>query len=256
MKKRLIVSLLVFVLVLVISIFIAYGHEEDQTYMTEKPNIYPVTTWQVVGYGTLAFGILVVIMLLFHTKMNNNIKRLVFFLVVTVTSLVTIFLIVSTLHLNIVSQSKGPVHWHADYEIWDCNNQIQLFAPSGLSNEQGTGMLHSHDDNRIHVEGVLMDIKSASLGAFFQAIGGYLNDDSYKVISRNGIVEVHNGDSCNGQPASLHVFVNGKLIEHPDDYVISPYENVPPGDRINIIFTEKPVDQIDPYIQNDHAKLK
>ena len=48
--------------------------------------------------------------------------------------------------------------------------------------------------------------------------------------------------------ASLH-FVNGNLISNPDDYVIAPQEKVPPGDKIKIIFTEKPVDQINPNIK-------
>jgi hypothetical protein len=60
---------------------------------------------------------------------------------------------------------------------------------------------------------------------------------------------VHEGDFCNEKPAKLYVFVNGNLIEAPSAYVIAPYEKVPPGDRIKIVFTEKALEEIDPNIR-------
>ena len=125
-----------------------------------------------------------------------------------------------------------------------------LPEPKGLTNKQGTDLMHSHDDNRIHVEGVLLDKKQASLGAFFYAVGGSITDDGMKIPTEEGSIEIHEGDECNEQPAKLYVFVNGNLINKPSQYVISPYERVPPGDRIKIVFTEKHIEQIDPDIQN------
>lgn len=165
-----------------------------------------------------------------------------------VTLLVTIYIILTTLHLNIISITKGPVHWHADFEIWVCNKEIKLAKPKGLSNKQGVDLMHAHDDSRIHIEGVLLDRKAASLGAFFYAISGSLSDDRLKVVTDEGLFAVHNGELCNEKPAKLYVFVNGNLINNPSGYEISHYEKVPPGDRIKFVFTEKPIEEINPNI--------
>ena len=161
---------------------------------------------------------------------------------------VSLYLAITTIHTNLISFTKGPVHWHADYEIWICNQEISLPEPKGMSNELGTDTLHSHNDNRIHVEGALMGPKQASLGAFFNAIGGYLSDDELKVNADNGLIAKHNGDFCNDQPAKLYVFVNGQLINDPSNYVIAPYEKVPPGDKIKFIFTEMSMQDVNPNI--------
>ena len=105
-----------------------------------------------------------------------------------------------------------------------------------MSNKQGVDLTHSHNDNRIHVEGAMLNKKEASLGAFFYAVKGSLSDDGIKIPTDDGLVSKHNGDSCNGVPGKLYVFVNGNLLSNPVDYVISPYEKVPPGDRIKFVF--------------------
>ena len=209
--------------------------------MLDHSEIYPLSQLTVVGYGSVAFSILILIIVLFHKSMNDVIKKTIYILLVVLISSVTLYLIITTLHLNMISLSKGPVHWHADFEIWVCDKEIKLAEPKGLSNKQGVDLMHSHDDNRIHVEGVILDKKQASLGAFFYAVGGSLSSDGLRVPTDNGLFEVHDGDLCNEQPAKLYVFVNGNLISNPSTYVISPYEKVPPGDRIKFVFTEKPI---------------
>ena len=95
----------------------------------------------------------------------------------------------------------------------------------------------------------MLDKKAASLGAFFYALGGSISDDGLKVPTGDGLLSVHDGDKCNEQPAKLYVFVNGRPIENPKYYEIAHYEKVPPGDRIKITFTEKPIEEINPYLQ-------
>ena len=87
---------------------------------------------------------------------------------------------VSTVYLNVKSDSGGPAHWHADFETWVCDNQIELRDPTGfLSNKIGTSVLHEHDDQRIHLEGVVVDDKvDASLGKFFHVVGGALTAEA------------------------------------------------------------------------------
>ena len=247
MKKRYFIFLLLIIIVFTTSIVFSHEGEEDE-FMLDHYNLYPLTQLQATGYGLLIFSILIGIIISFHKKMNDFTKKTIYLLVVAVAGLVTIYLVVTTLHLNIISLTKGPVHWHADFEIWVCDKEIKLAEPKGLSNKQGVDLMHAHADNRIHVEGVILDKKQASLGAFFYAIGGSLSDDGLRVPTDNGLVSAHEGDKCNEQPAKLYVFVNGNLIENPSAFVIAPYEKVPPGDRIKFVFTEKSVEEINKNI--------
>ncbi|MBI1936075.1 hypothetical protein HYS31_06560 [Candidatus Woesearchaeota archaeon] len=247
MKKRRFALLLLFFLAVFASFALAHG-EENEEFMLDHSSLYPITQMQAFGYGSLVFIILVIAILLFHKKMTNMAKTITYALVVAVTAIVTIYLVITTLHLNFISLTKGPVHWHADFEIRVCDKEIKLNEPEGLSNKQGVDLMHAHDDNRIHVEGVILDEKQASLGAFFYAIGGSISEDGLKVPTGEGLLSVHDGDNCNGQPARFYVFVNGNLIQNPREYSISHYEKVPPGDRIKIVFTEKTLEQINPSI--------
>lgn len=152
-----------------------------------------------------------------------------------------LFLAGSTVYLNVKSDSGGPVHWHADIEYWACGNQLELRNPTGtLSNKIGTSTLHEHDDQRIHLEGVVVDgIKDASLGKFMYVIDGAITDealvmpldseDSYfednididgenapnpqlidSFIVREGeevFFRALDGQNCGNEPADVQVFV-------------------------------------------------
>ncbi|MBS3100733.1 hypothetical protein J4204_01220 [Candidatus Woesearchaeota archaeon] len=246
MKKR---YLFLLFLALILPVNFAFAHEgEEDEFMLDHSELYPITQLQAAGYGSLAFGVLIAVILLFHKKMEGMAKKIAYSLILIVVALVTLYLVIVTLHLNLISLTKGPVHWHADFEIWVCDKEIRLAEPKGLSNKQGVDLMHAHNDNRIHVEGVLLDMKAASLGAFFHAVGGSISDDGMRVPTDENLVVVRNGYTCNEKPAKLYVFVNGNLIENPGDYAISHYEEVPPGDRIKFVFTEKSVEEINKNI--------
>jgi hypothetical protein len=245
MKKRFGIFLLVSVLLSAISF--AHGGWEDE-YNLNPHDVYPLNHWEVVGYGAGAFLLLVLVMMATGKHLHQAGKKVLFTSTCILCALVTLYLILTTIHLNATSWSKGPVHWHADFEIWACDSQISLVEPTGFTNKQGTDLLHAHDDNRMHIEGVLLNERAASLGAFFHALDGKLTNTGFVLPSRNGMVSVENGQACNGIPAKLYMFVNGNLASDFPEYSIAHFENVPPGDRIKIIFTEKPIDQINPYI--------
>lgn len=247
MKKSLLIFLVI-ILALSTNVF-SHGGEEEAEYQLDHSKLYPISQMQAAGYGTLIFGVLALIIVLFNKKMNDAFKKIIYLLLVALVAVVTLYLVLTTLHLNMISMTKGPVHWHADFEILVCNNEIRLSEPKGLSNKQGVDLMHAHNDNRIHVEGVILDERQASLGAFFYAVGGSLASDGLKVPTDDGLIAMHDGDKCNEKPAKLYVFVNGNLVENPAAYEISHYEKVPPGDRIKFVFSEKPVDEIDPYIK-------
>ena len=152
----------------------------------------------------------------------------------------------STIYLNVVSESKGPVHWHADFEIWNCGEAIDLIDSTGLSNRVGIPVLHEHGDNKIHVEGIVVEKSHADLHSFFEAVGGSLTNNYFAVSTNKGIIEMRNGDLCNGVAGKLQAFiyktennvVKQEKLENFDEYVLSPYSNTPPGDCIILEFNE------------------
>ncbi|HLC49956.1 MAG TPA: hypothetical protein VJI97_00845 [Candidatus Nanoarchaeia archaeon] len=247
MKKR--YSFFLYLLLSFLLVAISYAHGDETEYNLDHNELYPISQWSIVGYGLMALGVFVAVMVLFHKQMSETTKKIVYYLVAGVAVFVTVYLIIVTLHINVVSLSKGPVHWHADFEVWACDNELKLPSPTGMSNKQGVALLHSHDDNRIHVEGVIMNNIQASLGAYFYAVGGSLSSDGFTFPTAEGSVTMHEGNLCNGQPGHLYTFVNGNSISEPQSYAIAPHEKVPPGDKIKIIFTEKPIDQINPNIK-------
>ena len=247
MKKRMFFLLLVIAL----SAQLAYAHEAEEDFELDHSGLYPISQLKATGYGSLVFGALIAMILLFHKKMNEIEKKIVYYLVAAVAVLVTAYLVITTLHLNSISLTKGPVHWHADFEIWACDKEILIKEPEGLSNKQGVDLMHAHNDQRIHAEGVILDKKQASLGAFFYAIGGSLSNDGFVVPTDTELVSYHDGDHCNEKAGKLYVFVNGNIISDPSRYAIAPYEKVPPGDRIKFVFTERPIEEINPKLKTE-----
>lgn len=199
---------------------------------------------QAVFYGSIALLALVFISLK-TKKVSSSLKKILFVSIVSTVACVTLFLAGSTIYLNIVSFSRGPVHYHADFEIWNCGKEIELIDPEGISNKIGTATLHEHNDKRIHLEGVAMHSKSASLGRFFEVIGGYINSTSLSIPTNNGQITLKSDYMCpNGAVTTLQVFAYKTKdgiyyqtkVEDPRNYVISSWSNVPPGDCIIIEF--------------------
>jgi len=208
---------------------------------------YSFTPWQVVLYAGALLLVLLFVAWCCQQKMSEGQKKALFLAIVIVTIVPTAYLVYTTVHLNVVSATAGPVHWHADYEVWICGQEMSIEKPAGVVNRIGSPLVHDHGDNRIHIEGVLRSRQEASLGAFFHAIGGALESSEVIVPTHEGLVAKDNGDLCDGAPGKLYVFVNGKQIQDPADYVIAPHETVPPGDTVKIVFTSEAAEQINPY---------
>lgn len=132
-----------------------------------------------VMYSAVALVILVVIAAFIRNRVPA-LKMPVFVLMSLVMAGSAVALIGSTVYLNVKSESGGPIHWHADIEYWTCGNQLELRNPTGfLSNKIGTSVLHEHDDQRIHLEGVAVDkSQDASIGKFMHVVGGIITDDN------------------------------------------------------------------------------
>ena len=202
---------------------------------------------KVVMVAAVLVFIFVVLTVLLKERLPT-LKKFLFAGILVSTIAATIFLATSTIYLNMTSNSGGPVHWHADFELWDCGKKLELADPQGLSNRVGSATFHEHNDNRIHVEGVVVEQQEASLGRFFGFIGGKLTGDEFEVPTNSGSIIRHNGDLCeDGEPGFLQAFVYktaGKVftqekLTDPTAYVLSPYGNVPPGDCIIVEFGEE-----------------
>ena len=190
-----------------------------------------------------------VILSIIFRKISNH-KTMLFLLIIIPVLVTTLYTVGSTIYLNQISVTKGPVHWHADFEIWNCGEKIDLIDSQGLSNRVGTPVFHEHDDSRVHIEGVVVNNEEISLGNFFNIVGGSLTKHILRVRTNQEILSLHNGDLCNGEPGKIQVFLykvvnpeeqgNWSYVqEKVEDYVpyaLSPYLLVPPGDCIIVEF--------------------
>ncbi len=190
-------------------------------------------------YFTIAWTIIVLIISAkFKEKVPKGVKKLFFFLLVIPIVLSSLYLGGSTINENVVSETNGPVHWHADYEVWVCGEKLDLIDPKFPSNKIGSPLFHEHNDDRIHIEGTVVNLQNVDLGSYFEVIGGDLKSDYIKYPTTEGVAEKDNGDLCDGVPGNLKVYVNGKKIQDFENYKVYPEARVPPGDCIIVEFSE------------------
>ncbi len=202
-------------------------------------------SFTVVALAAVVLTILVLLAVFLRDRYPRS-KPWLFWAMFVVVLFVTVTLIGSTVYLNTVSSSKGPVHWHADFEAWACGEELNLKDPDGfLSNKTGTPVLHEHNDNRIHLEGVVVNPEDASLGRFMNVTGGSITSSSLVWPGNDGKRSFVNGQHCDGEPAEVQVFAyqttqddyyRVEKINDPASYIISDESVVPPGDCIIIEF--------------------
>lgn len=180
----------------------------------------------------------------FGQHLGDRGKKFLFYMIAVPALLATFYLAIATVYENVSSETGGPVHWHADFEVWACGEKLQIIESHGLENKVGDAEFHHHNDYRIHVEGVMKKKSEAGLGAFFKVIGGSLTKDTMTVPMKDGNLKTwKNGDLCqNGVAGKVKLFVkewqSGQFFENPqiEDYVLKPYGTVPPGDYLLIKF--------------------
>lgn len=231
--------ILLIVILLVNNIF-AHGQEiEQQNYSLQ------LTT------GSFILILSLITFSLYKKKLKNNEKKILFSLMFLITIITTFYLVYSTISLNINSITKGPVHWHADFEFWACGDKLDLKDPEGFFNRVGSPVFHEHNDDRIHVEGVVTDLEDVNLHKFFDQIGILIEKDYWDFINHdNGRIFLN---KCNGKKPVTQVFLlkvinpentkkwiySQEKLKDYKNYIISPYTAVPPGDCIIIEFDEE-----------------
>lgn len=200
--------------------------------------------WTLFGASILLAFLALTSLHIHHLRTAT--KKILYLSIIGVTIAATLYLVGSTVYLNTVSSSKGPVHWHADIEVWACGQEINLQDPKGLlSNKIGTSTLHEHNDKRIHLEGVVIGPTDTQISNFFRVIGGSLTASSFTVPQNSGLVTYQNGMPCpDGSVGEVQVFVyktqgdtyTQEKLADPERYSMSPEGNVPPGDCVIIEF--------------------
>lgn len=197
-----------------------------------------------------AVALLLIILAVFWKNKTEKAKWFLYLGIAIPIVLATVFLAGSTVYLNLTSVTGGPVHWHADFQVWACGQELDLVDPTGIANRVGSPVFHEHGDDRIHLEGVVTDLADATLGKFFGFVGGELHNDHLTFPTNEKLYTYDNDDLCpDGKAGTLQAFVwktdekarefdQEKLME-PEEYVISPYGNVPPGDCLIIEFGEE-----------------
>ncbi len=202
----------------------------------------------VIKLTALWVAIFTTLLLIFRRKfvdLGNNKKEIlgdrskavIFWLMVIPILLSTFYISGMTIRENIISVTGGPVHWHADYEVWACGEKLDLIDPVFPRNKIGSPLFHEHNDNRIHVEGTVHELDKITLGAYFSVIKGELSQGVLTYPTINGVRSLKDGDQCGGEKSKLNVYVNGNRVEDYESYLFYPDAYVPPGDCIIVEFS-------------------
>lgn len=205
-------------------------------------------------------------------EVRPRLKGPLFTLIVTIVLLSTLVLSSASIALNFSSPTGGPVRWSADFQVWACDNQLDLRDPRGvLTDRIGSPVLFEKNDGRIHYNGTPTNLPhDVTLGSFMQVVGGDISTDSliFPINNDGGFlgtpkapeqiqsyihsnnegsyVRFLSGQTCGLQKASVQVFVyqfdestntyRQTKIDDPASYEISHQTSVPPGDCIIMEF--------------------
>lgn len=184
---------------------------------------------QIILIACITLAILVALSIILRDRVPK-LKPWLFGALSATLILPTIYLVASTIYLNVKSESGGPVHWHAGIEFWACGTELDLRNPSGLlSNKVGTNTYHEHDDKFIHLEGVVMrrDV-DASLGKFMRVTGGYITPESIGIpLTEESDKWLIEGDKLDGDPQgdTLNVDVLENYITHEANGPVATFSN-------------------------------
>lgn len=228
------------------SFLTVFAHEGEEAAETIT-SLGDIIRGNSIKFTILASVLLLILLVSSHLFKERNaiLKKILFWSIIVVIVLNTLYLSLSTIYLNISSKSGGPVHYHADFEIYNCGQEVEVKKSEGLSNKVGSELVHTHNDKRMHIEGVILDPHEQSIGHFFENLGGELDSGILTVPTESGMLTLKDGDRCpDGNIGSLQIFVystHDKFFEQKkltdfEDYQVSPFTQVPPGDCVILEF--------------------
>lgn len=175
---------------------------------------------KVILIASLVLIVLLAISSVVISNKKHQMFKMPLFIAIAFTILLpSLLLMGSTVYINTVSESGGPVHWHTDIEFWVCGEEVELRDPYAfLSNKIGTASYHEHDDKRIHLEGVVVEKDyDASFEKFMKVTDGEITEDTLTIATEDTIFENDiDGDSSAGNQEAVRNFLqrdsNGKAV--------------------------------------------
>lgn len=184
---------------------------------------------QIILIACIALVVLIILSILLRDRVPK-LKPWLFGALTATLVLPTLYLVASTIYINVKSESKGPVHWHAGIEFWACGTELDLRNPAGLlSNKVGTSTYHEHDDKFIHLEGVVMQREiDASLGKFMRVTGGYITPQSVGIpLTPEKTKWLVEGDKRDGDPQGSLLTADGleSYITHDAKGPVAEFNN-------------------------------
>ena len=96
----------------------------------------------------------------------------------------------------------GEVHWHTKLDMSICGRPKNLPRTGSTEHHLGLPILHTHDDDIVHVEGHVLSKDEITLGRFFAAIS--------VPFDNNRFFDKKNRDLCDGKPGMVKMWVDGK----------------------------------------------
>ncbi len=96
----------------------------------------------------------------------------------------------------------GNVHWHTQLEMEVCGKKMDLPRVGAGAHMRGLALLHTHDDNIVHVEGYISHPNEVTLGRFMDAVGVKFSGKEF--------FDKKEGDLCDDKPGKLKMWVNGQ----------------------------------------------
>jgi len=114
-----------------------------------------------------------------------------------------------------VSVPSFAVHWHSTIEIVTCGEVENLPRPTRA--HIGSPLLHTHDDQLIHLEGLIPNADAIRLSKYTGNIGKNFKNDE--------LLDYKNGDTCpDGTIGTVKLFVDGEQNDLLADYIIQDAE--------------------------------
>ena len=118
--------------------------------------------------------------------------------------------------------TSGLVHWHVDFSVRLCGQEVDFSNLGSETHHVGLPLLHTHGDNKIHIEGTVARAEDIAVGKFFEAIGHKFTSNSFDDYTNEN-------DKCSGNNA-IKFLVNEQENLEFENYVVKD------GDVIQVFY--------------------
>ncbi len=155
-------------------------------------------------------------------KEREQTKKIAKYFILGAIAVFLIYFAITKIKTTEPPYTPGNVHWHATLDMSICGKKVDLPRVGIGEHYKGLPLLHTHDDNTIHLEGQIFKKEHASLGAFMDAIDIPFSETTF--------FNMTNGMKCGEKEGMLKMFINDQPSTAFRDYITRN------GDKLNIVF--------------------